>query len=68
MGLEAKNLFDVSDKVVVVTGGGRGIGLMIAKGYVANGATVYISSRSKDTCEDTAEELTKMGPGKCKSN
>eukprot|EP01080_Neovahlkampfia_damariscottae_P004694 gene4694-8266_t len=60
-----KDLFDVSDKVVVITGGGRGIGLMIAKGYVSNGSTVYISSRNKETCEQVAKELTKEGPGKC---
>jgi NAD(P)-dependent dehydrogenase (short-subunit alcohol dehydrogenase family) len=67
-GLDSKSLFDVQGKVVIVTGGGRGIGLMIAKGYVANGATVYISSRNKDNCEEVSKELTKLGPGKCKKN
>ncbi|KAF8938529.1 hypothetical protein EDD21DRAFT_368769 [Dissophora ornata] len=59
------SLFNVKDKVVLVTGGSRGIGLMIAHGFVANGAKVYISSRSAKVCDQVAEELTKVGPGKC---
>jgi len=45
--MEVDNLFGVKGKVVLVTGGGRGIGFMISKGFVRNGATVYIASRSK---------------------
>ena len=56
-----QNLFDISGKVALVTGGSRGIGEMIARGYVANGAKVYISSRSKDACDALAEELSKEG-------
>ena len=37
---------------IVVTGGGRGIGLYISEGYVRSGATVYISSRRAQSCED----------------
>ncbi|CAL1713742.1 unnamed protein product [Somion occarium] len=61
----AGNLFDVSGKVVLVTGGSRGIGKMIATGFVSNGAKVYISSRSAKDCEATAKELNELGPGKC---
>ncbi|GAA4581835.1 SDR family oxidoreductase [Planotetraspora phitsanulokensis] len=50
-------LFSVEGKTVVVTGGSRGIGRMIAAGFVDAGATVYISSRKKDELEATAAEL-----------
>jgi NAD(P)-dependent dehydrogenase (short-subunit alcohol dehydrogenase family) len=55
------DLFDVSGKVVVVTGGTRGIGRMIAGGFVAGGATVIVSSRKADACAATAEELSAHG-------
>ncbi|HEV7888893.1 MAG TPA: glucose 1-dehydrogenase, partial [Acidimicrobiales bacterium] len=54
-------LFDVSNKAVVVTGGSRGIGLMIARGFVQGGARVYISSRKADACDAAAAELGKDG-------
>jgi NAD(P)-dependent dehydrogenase (short-subunit alcohol dehydrogenase family) len=54
-------LFDVSGKTVVVTGGSRGIGLMIARGFVAAGATVLISSRKADACAAAAEQLSALG-------
>lgn len=57
----SKDLFSISGKVAVVTGGSRGIGLMIARGYVEAGAKVYISSRKKDVCDRVAEELSKIG-------
>jgi len=57
--------FSVKNKVVVVTGGGRGIGYMIAKAFVSAGSKVYIVSRSLETLEKTAKELTQLGPGSC---
>lgn len=56
-----KNLFDVSGKVALVTGGSRGIGAMIARGFVENGARVYISSRQAEACEQLAAELSRSG-------
>ena len=57
-------LFGVAGKVALVTGGSRGIGRMIARGLVAGGATVYITSRRG--CEETARELSKLsGEGHC---
>ena len=55
------NLFDLSGKVALVTGGSRGIGEMIAEGFVANGVKTYISSRAKDACDATAARLSEIG-------
>lgn len=63
--LNLTQLFNVKDKVVIVTGGGRGIGKMIADGFVQNGAKVYIASRTFDACKATADELNAKGPGQC---
>lgn len=56
-----ENLFSVEGKVAVVTGGTRGIGLMIAQGYVEAGARVIVASRKAEACEEAAAELSKLG-------
>ena len=56
-----KGLFSIDGKVAVVTGGSRGIGFMIAQGFVEAGARVYISSRKKEACDRAASELSKYG-------
>ncbi len=56
-----KNLFSLEGRTALITGGSRGIGKMIARGYLAHGAKVYISSRKADQCQATAEELSKEG-------
>ncbi|MFN3585250.1 SDR family oxidoreductase [Phenylobacterium sp.] len=53
----ASNLFSLEGRVALVTGGSRGIGKMIARGFIDQGAKVYISSRKADACEATAAEL-----------
>jgi NAD(P)-dependent dehydrogenase (short-subunit alcohol dehydrogenase family) len=55
------DLFSIDGKTALVTGGSRGIGLMIARGYVAAGARVYISSRKADVLDEVAAELSKVG-------
>lgn len=56
-----KALFDVSGKVAVVTGGSSGIGAMMARGLVENGAKVYITARKVERLMEMAEELSKLG-------
>ncbi|ETW06101.1 hypothetical protein H310_03694 [Aphanomyces invadans] len=63
--MEINALFGVKNQVVLITGGSRGIGKMMAEGFVRNGAKVYISARSDKVCQETAAELSAMGPGKC---
>lgn len=63
--LSATRIFDVRDRVVVVSGGGSGIGAMIASGFVQNGARVYVFSRKG--AANLAAALNARGPGTCTS-
>ena len=54
-------LFDLTGKRALVTGGTRGVGLMIARGLVQAGARVVISSRKAEACEHAAELLSEFG-------
>lgn len=54
-------LFDVSDKVVVVTGGSRGMGRAIARGFAEQGARVYICSRTRAECAEAAADVARHG-------
>ncbi len=56
------SLFSLEGRVALVTGGSRGIGRMIAKGFLEQGARVYLSARKADACEATARELSAIGP------
>ena len=59
--MTASDLFDISGKRAVVTGGGSGIGTMIAHGFVAAGASVIIASRKEDSLKEVVEELAPLG-------
>jgi NAD(P)-dependent dehydrogenase (short-subunit alcohol dehydrogenase family) len=59
--MKLEDLFSVKGKVALVTGGTRGIGRMIARGYVENGVRTYVASRKADACKDTEAELGKLG-------
>ena len=54
-------LFDFTGKVVLVTGGSRGLGYQMVMGFAARGADVIVSSRKLDACEAVAEEVRALG-------
>ena len=56
-----QNLFSLQGRTALITGGSRGIGRMIAEGFLAQGAKVYISSRKAKACDQTAAELSALG-------
>ncbi|MFH2132375.1 MAG: SDR family oxidoreductase [bacterium] len=56
-----KERFSIDGKTVLITGGSRGIGLMMARGYVQAGARVYISSRNAEVCGREADTLSAEG-------
>jgi NAD(P)-dependent dehydrogenase (short-subunit alcohol dehydrogenase family) len=55
------DLFSIAGKTALITGGSRGIGLMIARAYVEHRAKVYISSRKAEVCDAAAAELSRTG-------
>ena len=56
-----ENLFDLKGKTALITGGSRGIGAMIAEGFVRNGVKTYITSRKVEACDIKANELSEFG-------
>ncbi|GAA5855562.1 hypothetical protein JCM5353_005943, partial [Sporobolomyces roseus] len=63
--LQIPKLFDVSGKIALITGGGSGLGEMMATSLVQNGARVIIASRKEKALKQVADKLTAQGPGRC---
>ena len=60
--MNIENLFSLQGRSALVTGGSRGIGRMIAEGFLRAGARVYISARKAEACDAAARELSAIGP------
>lgn len=59
--MKVMELFDLTGKTAIITGGGRGLGEQIAVGLAEAGANVVLCSRKKEACEDVADQVRKMG-------
>ncbi len=59
--MDTSRLFSLQGRTALITGGSRGIGRMIAEGFLAQGARVYISARKAAACDQTAKELSAFG-------
>ena len=59
--MNTRDLFSLEGRCALVTGGSRGIGRMIAEGFLAQGAKVYITARKAEACVACAEELSALG-------
>ena len=59
--MDTSRLFSLEGRTALITGGSRGIGRMIAEGYVSRGARVYITARKREACDATAAELSEVG-------
>jgi gluconate 5-dehydrogenase len=59
--MQIKELFDLTGKTAIVTGGGRGLGEQIAEGFAEAGANVVLCSRKQEACLEVANRLTQLG-------
>ena len=59
--MHARELFDLTAKVAIVTGGGTGLGRQMATALAEMGANLVLCARKAERCEETAAELSKLG-------
>ncbi|WP_085993033.1 SDR family oxidoreductase [Oceanobacillus senegalensis] len=59
--MHVKELFDLTGKTAIVTGGGRGLGEQIAEGFAESGANIVVCSRKKENCQEVSEKLQSLG-------
>ena len=60
--MDIPNLFSLQGRSALITGGSRGLGRMMAEGFLAQGAKVYITARKAEACQQAAQELSALGP------
>lgn len=61
--MHINKLFDLTGKTAIITGGGRGLGQMMAESFAEAGANVVVCSRKLEACEEVSEQLKKIGVG-----
>ncbi|MFF2856217.1 SDR family oxidoreductase [Peribacillus sp. NPDC058002] len=59
--MKVPDLFDLTGKTAIITGGGRGLGAQIATGFAEAGANVVLCSRKKEACDEVASQIEKLG-------
>jgi len=59
--MDVKQLFSLKDKVAIITGGSKGLGMMMAEGFAEAGAKLVLCSRKLDQCEQAAEKIRELG-------
>ncbi|MDQ7863757.1 SDR family NAD(P)-dependent oxidoreductase [Peribacillus frigoritolerans] len=59
--MKVTDLFDLTGKTAIITGGGRGLGAQIATGFAEAGANVVLCSRKKEACDEVASQIQKLG-------
>ena len=59
--MNVMDLFDLTGKTALITGGGRGLGAQIAEGFAEAGANIVLCSRNVEACQETADRLAKLG-------